>query len=181
MKKIIDGIIVVEGTNDVSYLSSFIDATFVSLNGLEIKNLEFLKRAAKEKPIYLLTDSDQEGERIRERVKKEIPVCIDVIVDASKCNKNGKHGVFECEIGEIYRVFSKYFTDFTENLENIDLRKISQKISLSKNPNELRNYIADKLGIENCNNKTFIKRLQLLNIKEEEIEQIIKEFENGNR
>ena len=181
MKKIIDGIIVVEGTNDVSYLSSFIDATFVSLNGLEIKNLEFLKRAAKEKPIYLLTDSDQEGERIRERVKKEIPACIDVIVDASKCNKNGKHGVFECEIGEIYRVFSKYFTDFTENLENIDLRKISQKISLSKNPNELRNYIADKLGIENCNNKTFIKRLQLLNIKEEEIEQIIKEFENGNR
>ena len=181
MKKIIDGIIVVEGTNDVSYLSSFIDATFVSLNGLEIKNLEFLKRAAKEKPIYLLTDSDQEGERIRERVKKEIPACIDVIVDASKCNKNGKHGVFECEIGEIYRVFSKYFTDFTENLENIDLRKISQKISLSKNPNELRNYIADKLGIENCNNKTFIKRLQLLNIKEEEIEQIIKEFEDGNR
>ena len=181
MKKIIDGIIVVEGTNDVSYLSSFIDATFVSLNGLEIKNLEFLKRAAKEKPIYLLTDSDQEGERIRERVKKEIPACIDVIVDASKCNKNGKHGVFECEIGEIYRVFSKYFTDFTESLENIDLRKISQKISLSKNPNELRNYIADKLGIENCNNKTFIKRLQLLNIKEEEIEQIIKEFEDGNR
>ena len=181
MKKIIDGIIVVEGTNDVSYLSSFIDATFVSLNGLEIKNLEFLKRVAKEKPIYLLTDSDQEGERIRERVKKEIPACIDVIVDASKCNKNGKHGVFECEIGEIYRVFSKYFTDFTKSSENIDLRKISQKISLSKNPNELRNYIADKLGIENCNNKTFIKRLQLLNIKEEEIEQIIKEFEDGNR
>ena len=181
MKKIIDGIIVVEGTNDVSYLSSFIDATFISLNGLEIKNIEFLKRAAKEKPIYLLTDSDQEGERIRERVKKEIPACIDVIVDASKCNKNGKHGVFECEIGEIYRVFSKYFTDFTESLENIDLRKISQKISLSKNPNELRKYIANKLGIENCNNKTFIKRLQLLNIKEGEIEQIIKEFDDGNR
>ena len=180
MKKIIDGIIVVEGTNDVSYLSSFIDATFISLNGLEIKNIEFLKRAAKEKPIYLLTDSDQEGERIREIVKKEIPACIDVVVDASKCNKNGKHGVFECEIGEIYRVFSKYFTDFTENSENIDLRKISQKISLSKNPNELRNHIAGKLGIENCNNKTFIKRLQLLNIKEEEIEQIIKEFEDGN-
>lgn len=181
MKKIIDGIIVVEGTNDVSYLSSFIDATFVSLNGLEIKNLEFLKRAAKEKPIYLLTDSDQEGERIRERVKKEIPACIDVIVDASKCNKNGKHGVFECEIGEIYRVFSKSFTDFTESSENSDLRKISQKISLSKNPNELRKYIANKLGIENCNNKAFIKRLQLLNIKEEEIEQTVKEFEDGNR
>lgn len=180
MKKIIDGIIVVEGTNDASYLSSLIDAAFVSLNGLEIKNLEFLKRAAKEKPIYLLTDSDQEGERIRRKVKKEIPVCIDVIVDASKCNKNGKHGVFECEIGEIYRAFSKYFTDFTENSENIDLRKISQKISLSKTPNELRSYIADKFGIENCNNKTFIKRLQLLNIKEEEIEQIIKEFKHGN-
>ena len=56
MKKIIDGIIVVEGTNDVSYLSSLIDATFVSVNGLEIKNIELIKKVSLKKTVYLLTD-----------------------------------------------------------------------------------------------------------------------------
>lgn len=181
MKKIIDGIIVVEGTNDVSYLSSLIDATFVSLNGLEVNNLEYLKKAAQVKPIYLLTDSDKEGERIRAKVKEVIPSAVDVIVDPKKCNKNGKHGVFECETDEIYRVFSKYFTDFAKNNENEKYSKIAQKIGLAAQAKQLRNYICSRLGIEECNNKTFIKRISLLNIEVEEIDKLIKEFEDGNR
>lgn len=181
MKNRIDGIIVVEGTNDVSYLSSLIDASFVSLNGLELKNLEYLKKAAKENTIYLLTDSDEEGERIRAKVKSEIPTAIDVIVDPSKCNKNGKHGVFECETAEIYRVFSKYFTVLEETEEKYDYSKMAQKIGLAAQSKELRKYLCDRLGIESCNNKTFIKRISILNIKEEEINELIKEFENDNR
>ena len=181
MKKIIDGIIVVEGINDVSYLSSLIDATFVSLNGLEINNLEFLKKAAQNKHIYLLTDSDKEGERIRSKVKEAIPSVIDVIVDPKKCNRKGKHGVFECETAEIYRVFSKYFTDFTKTNNIEEYLKVSQKIGLAAQSKQLRKYICSRVGIEECNNKTFIKRIALLNIKVEEIEEMIKEFENGNR
>ena len=181
MKKIIDGIIVVEGINDVSYLSSLIDATFVSLNGLEINNLEFLKKAAQNKHIYLLTDSDKEGERIRSKVKEAIPSVIDVIVDPKKCNRKGKHGVFECETAEIYRVFSKDFTDFTKTNNTEEYLKISQKIGLTAQSKQLRKYICSRVGIEECNNKTFIKRIALLNIKVEEIEEMIKEFENGNR
>ena len=181
MKKIIDGIIVVEGINDVSYLSSLIDATFVSLNGLEINNLEFLKKAARNKHVYLLTDSDKEGERIRSKVKEAIPSVIDVIVDPKKCNRKGKHGVFECETAEIYRVFSKYFTDFTKTNNIEEYLKVSQKIGLAAQSKQLRKYICSRVGIEECNNKTFIKRIALLNIKVEEIEEMIKEFENGNR
>ena len=89
MKKKVNGIIVVEGSNDVSYLSSYIDATYVSLNGFEMKNIEFLKEASKNNVIYLLTDSDNSGEIIRSKVKSLIPTCIDVIVDSLKCNKKG--------------------------------------------------------------------------------------------
>ena len=180
MKKKVNGIIVVEGSNDVSYLSSYIDATYVSLNGFEMKNIEFLKEASKNNVIYLLTDSDNSGETIRSKVKSLIPTCIDVIVDSSKCNKKGKHGVFECEIGEIYRVFSDYFVENSKKECEKNLCKISQIISLSDRPNELRNFICDKLGIESTNNKTFIKRVSLLNIKEEELMDLIKEFNNGN-
>ena len=36
MKKIVNGIIVVEGKTDVAFLSQFIDAEFVTTNGSEI-------------------------------------------------------------------------------------------------------------------------------------------------
>ena len=45
MKLFFDGIIVVEGKNDASYLSSFVDTIFAITNGYEIpqKEIEFLK------------------------------------------------------------------------------------------------------------------------------------------
>lgn len=180
MKKIIDGIIVVEGTNDASFVSSLYDAEFVELNGLELKNIKYLIKASQFKKVYLLTDSDEEGKRIREKVKSKIPQCIDVIVDINKCDNNGKHGVFECEIGEIQRAFSNFVVNSPENLQNSDVKEISTKIKTYSNPKGLRKYVCDQLDIEICNNKTLLTRLTTLNIKVEDINRMIKEFENGN-
>lgn len=49
MKKIISGIIVVEGITDVSFLSQFIEAEFVTTNGSEIPDstIEYLKKPKK--------------------------------------------------------------------------------------------------------------------------------------
>ena len=46
-----DGIIVVEGKSDVSYLSSFIDALYITTNGYEIpdEEIDFLKHYSKQK------------------------------------------------------------------------------------------------------------------------------------
>ena len=62
----IDGIIVVEGKEDVSYLSSFIKALFFTTNGLDIseEKIEFLKRVSEKQKIIILTDSDKAGEII---------------------------------------------------------------------------------------------------------------------
>ena len=48
MKHFVDGIIVVEGTSDVSFLTQFIDAEFVTTNGSEIptKTIEYLKKSS---------------------------------------------------------------------------------------------------------------------------------------
>ena len=55
MKLFFDGIIVVEGKNDASYLSSFVDTVFVITNGYEIpqKEIEFLKETG-----YIPEDAD---------------------------------------------------------------------------------------------------------------------------
>ena len=63
----IDGVIVVEGKSDVAFLSNFINAQFVTTNGSEIskETIEYLKTLSKNKDIYVLTDPDFPGERIR--------------------------------------------------------------------------------------------------------------------
>ena len=88
MKFYIDGVIVVEGTNDGSYLSSFIDAMYVCTNGCETPEgeLDFLREASKTKQIIILTDSDEAGMKIREKLNRILPNSENAIVDLSKCN-----------------------------------------------------------------------------------------------
>ena len=68
MTKIINGIIVVEGITDVSFLSQFIDAEFVTTNGSEIplETIEYLKNSQEKRDIFVLTDPDSPGKKIRD-------------------------------------------------------------------------------------------------------------------
>ena len=71
----IDGVIVVEGKTDVSFLSSFVEAEFVTTNGSEIskETIDYLKKIAANKYIYVLTDPDYPGERIRKKILEIVP------------------------------------------------------------------------------------------------------------
>ena len=71
MRKVIDGIIVVEGSNDASFLSSLIDAEYVVLNGLEIKNLNYLKKASEHKQISLFSTNMTRSRKILTEKGKE--------------------------------------------------------------------------------------------------------------
>ena len=103
MKYHLDNIVVVEGKADEAYLSSFIDAVYVKTNGYEIpsKEIEFLNNPRNNKSIIVLTDSDAAGKEIRTRLNKLLKNPINVEVNILRCNKNGKHGVAECDKEEI--------------------------------------------------------------------------------
>ena len=106
MKYFFDGIIVLEGRNDESYLSSFIDSIYVVTNGYEIPidEIGFINNKRNNKPVIILTDSDEAGKSIREKLDSKIYKAINIEVDILKCNKNGKHGVAECDKEEIYPI-----------------------------------------------------------------------------
>ena len=73
-KSNIDGVIVVEGKEDVSYLSSFLNALFFTTNGLDInkEKIDFLKRASEKNKIIVMTDNDTAGETIKKKIKQAI-------------------------------------------------------------------------------------------------------------
>ena len=167
MKKIIDGIIVVEGTSDSSYLSSFIDALFVETNGYDIKSndLDFL--ANSHKKIIILTDSDEAGETIRKRLLKKLPNSVNIKVNSNKCNKRGKHGVAECEKEEILNVLKEHFIDSKSNQDVLILKDL---ISLTNGQNLIKKSISNFYHLGTTKNKEMLRRLNALGITKSQIE-----------
>ena len=74
MKNNFDGVLVVEGASDVAYLSSFINALFFITGGYDINDqkLEFLTRVSKVNKIVILTDPDEAGQAIENKIKNKI-------------------------------------------------------------------------------------------------------------
>ena len=70
-KKYIPGVIIVEGSHDASKLSLLYDSIFIVTNGYEIpqKEINFIKALKEDTQIIVLTDKDEAGEKIRERIK----------------------------------------------------------------------------------------------------------------
>ena len=113
MKYHIEQVIVVEGKADEAYLSSFIDAVYVTTNGYEIpkEEIEFLNNPKNKNGVIVLTDSDEAGKQIRNRLDNLLINKTHVEVDVVKCNKNNKHGVAECEKEELLNVFKRHFVE----------------------------------------------------------------------
>ncbi|MCQ2776140.1 MAG: toprim domain-containing protein [Bacilli bacterium] len=171
MKNKINGIIVVEGENDASYVSSLIDAEIVYVNGLALDNINYLKLASKYKKIYLMTDPDNEGKNIRKKIKKMIENVVDIEIDIDKCVKGSKNGVKECLKNEILYVLSPYFVDNVTCIEDKIIKIYDKKF---------RDFVCNNIGMEFCNNKTFNERIKTLKISESEMKKMNKEFEDGN-
>ena len=174
MKNFIDGIIVVEGTCDTAYLSSFIDALFIETNGNELPSdeINFLKHSGKK--VIVLTDSDAAGAAIRERINKEMPNAINVVVDLAKCNKKNKHGIAECEKSEIINVLMEHFT----NKENKSLISNFDLIDFGVNGKMTRKYLCEKLNLGRCNQKELLKRINFLGILANQIQEVMRDYGN---
>lgn len=176
MKYYFDGVIVVEGKNDVSFLSSFIDSLFVVTNGYDIPidEIDFLRNLYNKK-IIVLTDSDDAGKTIRERLKQKLDSSINVEVDITKCNKNNKHGVAECDKQEVVNQLSKFFTTKTAK-SSISLNDIN---CLGITNKEKRDYLSKELHLGKCNSKKLLERLSFKDINIKDIKTVMEGY-HGN-
>ena len=174
MKKTFNGVLVVEGNNDASYISSFVDAIIVTTNGYEMpkEELDFLTNLPNEIQIYILTDSDDAGNQIRKRLNTLLPTAHNLTVDIAKCNKNNKHGVAECEKEELLKTLDKYLIE-EENNEKISLKDL---YFVGLDDKKKRDYIAKELHLGKCNNKTLLKRINYLGITLGEIQNNLKRY-----
>lgn len=175
MKYFINKIIVVEGKEDVSYLSSFIEAEYVTTNGYDIKpqELDYLNEASKYKEILVLVDPDKAGRDIEKTLRPRIAKATYLNINISKCVRGKKNGVAECEQEEIINVLKSHFSEKNPQKTNVLQRKLN-KIDFSDK--KLREYICEKLHLGICNLKKLFIRLETLQVSEEKLQEIVQEY-----
>lgn len=172
MKKKINGIVVVEGKTDVAFLSTFIDAEFVITNGSEIpsETIDYLRKSAENRVVFVLTDPDSPGKRIRDILDQNIPNLKHCFVSKEHSIKKNKVGVAESTKEEVLKALESYVESNLSKVSNItmsDLVKlglIGEADSLDK-----RNAVSERYHLGFCNAKTFLKRIKYSGLTIEEI------------
>ena len=168
-----DGVIVVEGKGDVSYLSSFINSEYVILNGYDIpeSTVDYL-RNIKTREIVVLTDPDEAGITIEKKLREKGFNYTFLKVDISKCNKKGKHGIAECEKDEIIKVFGEKLVQNSVYDGTISLKDFSNLGLMDSKIKQAEVAKSFHLGV--CNTKTLFKRLNYNKISVEDIKELWK-------
>ena len=177
MKLYLDGLLVVEGKEDASYLSNYIESEIVVVNGYEMSNqtINYLKR----KRVIALLDPDDAGKRIRKTLNERLDNVINVEIDINKCIRGPKNGVAECSIEEIIDILQPYSVKNPAKLQQIQESDLYNLGLIDKDSN-LREYVCEKLNLGKCNGKMLLKRLNANDISLEELINTVKEYKHGN-
>ena len=173
MNKIkIDGVLIVEGKADVSYLSSFIDSYFFTTNGYDLdkQKITFLNEASKVNKLIIFTDSDDAGEVIRNRLKNEIKPIFEA-KSSGKSRKNYKKtGVAEQTKELVLEALKDYVSN--NDIVRYDYHLIDL-VSLSDNPTNKKDKLIKKYRLIDGNIKSLESQLNILKILPKEIEELL--------
>ena len=177
MKIYLNGILVVEGKEDSSYLSNYIESEIVVVNGFELSSdtISYLK----DKHVIALLDPDESGEKIRAILNQKISNISNVCVSIDKCTRGIKNGVAECQIDEILSQLKKFAIDnpnLSSDIKQSDLYNLGLYFD-----KDLRLFVCKKLNLGICNGKLLLKRLNLNAISLAKLCEIIEEYKNGNK
>lgn len=170
-------LIVVEGKTDLIFLKSFLDADIVITNGSEIskETLEYIKEANKKQGVIILTDPDYPGLRIRNIITDYIGDCKHAYIEKNKAIKGKKVGVAETKKEDIIEALKNVITykkEYQKSVTESDLYELG--LIGKEDSKKQREKICTYYHLGWCNAKTFLKRINMFEIKKDEIKEVIK-------
>lgn len=175
-------VIVVEGLHDkIRVESVYPNANVVITNGSEISKdtIEMIQALSKTNEIIIFTDPDFPGEKIRNEIASAVPTALHAFLrKKDSISKNGKkvgieHASKECIEESLNTLYSNQ-----QEIDTITLQDIYE-LGLMGMPNSgsLRERIAEQINIGKPNAKTFLKRVNMLQIKKEVLKELCQKLE----
>lgn len=197
----IEQAVIVEGRDDESVVRRACDAMVIVTHGFGIskETWELISKAYQEKGIIILTDPDYSGEEIRRKISGRFPGAWQANVPRERSEKNGDIGIENASPEDVQRALllarrpaargagaehggrgchvesaapsgagdSRAAAPVTlAELEALGLDGVT-------GARVLRTRAAAKLGIGNCNVKTFLRRVNAFGITAEELRRAI--------
>ncbi len=175
----LDGILVVEGRDDKTALSRILEANIFILNGMSganNKKIDDLKKLSKNNKIYLLTDPDHAGDKIRSKINSKINGVINLYADRNKANKDNNIGIENMNDEDLKDIFKNIrYEEKNKNESKFTMEDIlNNDLSISNNSSLRREILGDILSISYSNTKQLLKKLNALNISKNEFTEAIK-------
>ena len=171
MKNVVKPVIVVEGQSDVNKLSLLVDADFVITNGSEVsrETIEYIRELSSFRQIIILTDPDYPGMRIRNLINQEVKGCYNAFIKKEKAIKKHKVGVAECDKEELLSALNNMILYHEiETNEKITLQDMfALKLNGNQDASFRRDYLANYYHLGKTNAKSFLKRINMLNVTKE--------------
>ena len=181
----IEGVIVVEGKDDITAVKRAVNAHVIALNGfsgMNSKTIEKLVELSKRNELILLTDPDFAGKRIREKIKEKIPHIKHAFISREDALKNKNIGVENASdesiinallhvISENQRTMNK--RDYIFTMEDLAAKGLSN----GKNSRRRRILLGDILKIGYYNSKQLLNILNSFNISKQDFDKGIEEID----
>ena len=178
MKRIKE-VIIVEGQHDIDKMSKFFCADYIKTEGSSIppkviEEINFYKNQGRE--FIIITDPDFPGTQIRNKVLEIIPNAKQAFVRKENARTTKKVGVEHAGYEEIKKALDNLisYEDYLEKITKRDLMKAG--LTGNKNSAQLREKIANEFNFNSGNTKTFLKRLNAVNLSEKELKEKIYEI-----
>lgn len=180
MKRVVPGVIVVEGKTDIHFLSSFIQSEFVSVNGSAVspKEIAYLASLPLNTPIYVLTDPDYPGMKIREHIRQAIPRVIDVFIPKESSIRHGKVGVAEANKDVVLDAFNQITIQHSNpnELGNLTLGDLMDLHLIGHEHARMnRDQLSTRFPIGHTNGKTLLHRLNRQGVTRDQIKEVLNE------
>lgn len=171
----INEVIVVEGVNDTKRLKSFFDVDTIETHGLGLnkETIEYIKEVNEKRGVILFLDPDTPGEKIRARLNNQIPNLKNAFVLKQDARTTKKVGIEHANKEILEEALNNLIT-YTDKLDSLSLEEYnSLELNGSSDATEKREIISRHYHIGKCNNKTMLKRLNMLNVTLDDLKKIL--------
>lgn len=165
--------VVVEGRDDEAAVRAAADCDIICTHGYGItkETLTLIKTAYEKNGIIIFTDPDHAGLSIRNKLKERFPEAKDAFLSRDQATKKDDIGIENAKPEDIARALSAVASGHDGNagaqLGESDMAELG--LSGASDSADKRAKLGAALGIGYANAKTFLKRLNYLGIKFDDI------------
>ena len=173
-------VIVVEGKNDTHRLKQFFECETFETKGLNLnkETLQYIAQLNKKRGVIIFTDPDNPGEKIRNWINQNVEGCKNAFVLKEDAKTSKKVGIEHASESTLKAALTNLIT-FEKTLPTLsNVEFIELGLSGSNDSQIRRDYLSKIYHLGKCNAKTMLKRLNLLGLTYQEIQNTLEKVQD---